>query len=106
MGFQRSTKVSNVFSDRTAGLARYFLNLSNRAAATSALCFPYERCTNCISENKIGSSPGIFLVGCQCKLCPLEQWLTQVHEMLYNNAATCLQHPPAPALQLHCAPRT
>ena len=37
---------------RTEGLARYFLYLSNRAAATSTLHFLYKWCTNCISENK------------------------------------------------------
>ena len=60
MWFQISIKASNVFP-KTAGLARYLLYESNQAAATSALRFPYECCTNCISEHKIGPSPGIFL---------------------------------------------
>ena len=53
-------------SERTAGLAWYFLYLSNRAAAISALRLPHQWCTNCIVEYKNGPSPGIFLILFQC----------------------------------------
>ena len=63
-------------SDRTAGLAWFFIYLCNRAAATSALRFPMNG-AHCISENKVGTSPGIFLGLFHCcrvsvKFCPLE----------------------------------
>ena len=61
MRFQRITKVLNVFLRQNCRTCTVLLYLSNGAAATSALCFPYECCTNYISENKTGPSPAIFL---------------------------------------------